>query len=326
MAKDPAFLFYSKDFYEGTRDMFPEERACYIDLLCYQHQKGPIPSNTQRLVQYCSGIDKATLEATLKAKFILTNEGWVNEKLLEVAEKRKDFKEGQSDHALVGVFFKKAKRNLKAKDLKELKDYIYNDFGKENLVELIKENNRDYELTLDITLKDTLEGSLNHLENGNGNENENENENKDLKEGKSVKVRKVEAKVNYPSYFHEGLQSSDYLKSMHSSKRTVFRKQIDFASEISIPFDSPEFRKAFLDFLEHKVMISSGYKTAKGMQALFEVHSHHTEQELIVAFKKAVASGTHKTIYPEKIKSNGKDVSRQAAEYLSANDTEYQSL
>ena len=31
--KDPAFLFYSKDFYEGTRTMLPEERACYIDLM-----------------------------------------------------------------------------------------------------------------------------------------------------------------------------------------------------------------------------------------------------------------------------------------------------
>ena len=36
--KDPAFLFYSKDFYEGTRTMLPEERACYIDLMIYQHQ------------------------------------------------------------------------------------------------------------------------------------------------------------------------------------------------------------------------------------------------------------------------------------------------
>jgi len=34
--KDPAFLFYSKDFYEGTRTMLPEERACYIDLMIYQ--------------------------------------------------------------------------------------------------------------------------------------------------------------------------------------------------------------------------------------------------------------------------------------------------
>ena len=32
MAKDPAFLFYSQDFYAGTRTMLPEERACWAHL------------------------------------------------------------------------------------------------------------------------------------------------------------------------------------------------------------------------------------------------------------------------------------------------------
>lgn len=68
MAKDPAFLFYSKDFYEGTRMMLPEERACFIDLMIYQHQNGFIPDDKRRLMMYCSGIDEATLEATLEAK------------------------------------------------------------------------------------------------------------------------------------------------------------------------------------------------------------------------------------------------------------------
>jgi len=36
--KDSAFLFYSNDFYEGTRTMFPEKRACLIDLMIYQHK------------------------------------------------------------------------------------------------------------------------------------------------------------------------------------------------------------------------------------------------------------------------------------------------
>ena len=74
--KDPAFLFYSKDFYEGTRMMLPEERACYMDLLVYQHQNGSIPTDLKRVLMYCNGVDLATLEATLEAKFELVDEGW----------------------------------------------------------------------------------------------------------------------------------------------------------------------------------------------------------------------------------------------------------
>ena len=84
MAKDPAFLFYSKDFYEGTRTMLPEERACYIDLLIYQHQNEIIPLDLKRVVLYCNGISEAMLLTTLKAKFIKTDKGWYNEKLKTV--------------------------------------------------------------------------------------------------------------------------------------------------------------------------------------------------------------------------------------------------
>lgn len=77
--KDPAFLFYSKDFYEGTRMMLPVERACYVDLLIYQHQNGPIPNTLERVLLYCNGVDEATLKATLKAKFKRTKSGWIND-------------------------------------------------------------------------------------------------------------------------------------------------------------------------------------------------------------------------------------------------------
>ena len=92
MAKDPAFLFYSKDFYEGTRTMLPEERACYIDLLIYQHQNGGfIPNDLKRVLMYCSGCNEATLQATLEAKFKLSDKGWVNEVLEKVMSDREEF-------------------------------------------------------------------------------------------------------------------------------------------------------------------------------------------------------------------------------------------
>lgn len=49
--KDPAVLFYTKDWLEGTAAMFSEEKGVYIDLLCYQHQKGFLPKNKRRLAK-----------------------------------------------------------------------------------------------------------------------------------------------------------------------------------------------------------------------------------------------------------------------------------
>lgn len=81
MSKDPAFLFYSKDFYEGTRMMMPEERACYIDLMIYQHQNGFIPDDIKRLSLYCTGCGEQTIKSVLHGKFDLSDLGWVNQKL-----------------------------------------------------------------------------------------------------------------------------------------------------------------------------------------------------------------------------------------------------
>ena len=92
MKKDPAFLFYSTSFYEGTRTMLPEERACYIDLLIYQHQHGFIPDDVRRLTMYCSGINEATLKATLEAKFKLCDKGWINQRLFDAMEVLHGFK------------------------------------------------------------------------------------------------------------------------------------------------------------------------------------------------------------------------------------------
>lgn len=162
MSKDPAFLFYSKDFYEATRTMLPKERACYIDLLIYQHQNEYIPNEIERISMYCSGIDEATLQATLQAKFKLCDKGWYNERLFEVIEQRKTFGEKQSDNGLIGQFFKKAKSSLPSKDYTKLKDFIYNVFTKEKLINELKINNNH-----ETMLQAMLQAMLKHLVNVN---------------------------------------------------------------------------------------------------------------------------------------------------------------
>ena len=161
--KDPAFLFYSTDFYEGTRTMLPEERACFLDLMIYQHQRGYIPNDIKRVLLYCNGIDEATLKATLEAKFKLTYKGWINERLQMVIEEREAYSEKQSINGIVGQFWKKAKGILSKKDFDNLKDSLSNQ-SNNDIWELIK----DKEINK-ATLEAMLEASLKHLEDRNRN-------------------------------------------------------------------------------------------------------------------------------------------------------------
>lgn len=160
MSKDPAFLFYSKDFYEATRTMLPKERACYIDLLIYQHQNEFIPNDIERISMYCSGIDEATLQATLQAKFKLCDKGWYNERLSIVIEQRKEFSNKQSSNGAVGQFFKKAKSALPSEQYEKLKHFIYNIYTKEKLINDLKKES-DYEAMLQALLKAMLKHLVN---------------------------------------------------------------------------------------------------------------------------------------------------------------------
>lgn len=177
MAKDPAFLFYSKDFYEGTRMMLPEERACYIDLLIYQHQNGTIPNDLKRVLMYCNGVDEATLIATLEAKFEKVEGGWENKILNKRISERENYKNKQSESGKLGQFWKKAKAFLSEKDFKSLQKLNYN---KHLILDFIDRNEIN---------KDTLKGLLKHCLSNNVNVNENviEDIDKELKGGMGEK-------------------------------------------------------------------------------------------------------------------------------------------
>ena len=164
MAKDPAFLFYTQDFYTGTRLMTPEERACYIDLLIYQHQYEFIPNDLDRTLLFCTGVAKATLEATLEAKFERGDKGWFNERLKNVILGRQEFKEKTSQSGKIGQLHKKIKALLPSKESTKIRRYL-NDMGKDFVLsELLNLNLKDEE-----SLKGWLEGLLKHLENENEN-------------------------------------------------------------------------------------------------------------------------------------------------------------
>ena len=76
--------------------------------------------------QYCSGIDEATLIATLEAKFKATHEGWINERLQIVIDERNIYSLKQSQNGKIGQFYKKAKEVLNAKKYLEIRK-LYED-------------------------------------------------------------------------------------------------------------------------------------------------------------------------------------------------------
>lgn len=209
MAKDPAFLFYSKDFYEGTRTLMPEERACYIDLMIYQHQNGGyIPNDLQRVMMYCSGISEATLQATLQAKFKLCDKGWYNPKLAETMAMRDDFSKRQSENGLAGQFFKKAKSTLKASEYNKLRDYVKENYTNKELSDFI--NNQ---ASLEASLQAMLEAMLKHLANANAIAIVNEDEDK-----KGGMGEKVEYPFNSDFFMEQWELWKDYKKREHGFK------------------------------------------------------------------------------------------------------------
>ena len=174
--KDPAFLFYSKDFYEGTRMMLPDERACYIDLLIYQHQNGTIPDDIKRLTMYCSGVSESTLEATLKAKFEKTDNGWENLRLKNEISDRENYKNEQSFSGKIGQFWKKVYKIYSKSEINYLKKHI----DREQIINILQEIN----ITNENDIKGALIGLLKQRLSNNANVNADANEDEDKRKEK----------------------------------------------------------------------------------------------------------------------------------------------
>lgn len=69
MAKDPAFLFYSSDFFMGTIEMSDAQVGQYTRLLCLQHIKGHLNEAIMKSTM------NGTLDPMIANKFILDEEG-----------------------------------------------------------------------------------------------------------------------------------------------------------------------------------------------------------------------------------------------------------
>lgn len=100
---DPAFLFYSKDWIQGTAQMTNEEKGIYIDLLAHQHQDNGLPISTLRLSKLSNLPENEFLKIWdyLKYKFVEMDGKLFNLKLVEVMTGRSQYTEMRT---IIGTF------------------------------------------------------------------------------------------------------------------------------------------------------------------------------------------------------------------------------
>ena len=93
--KDPAFLFYFRDFLVSTELMSAEDVGYYIRILCHMADKGRL--NINHMQSICKAYSKAHI---LHEKFKVDENGfYYNQKLDEELEKRRNYTQSRRDNA-----------------------------------------------------------------------------------------------------------------------------------------------------------------------------------------------------------------------------------
>ena len=93
MPKDPAFLFYYQDWLVGTYFLNRKQKGAYIDLLCYQADKGNL---TMIIIKEILNSDFEDCWPKIKDKFLEENGTFYNKRLREEKEKRVKYSESRS--------------------------------------------------------------------------------------------------------------------------------------------------------------------------------------------------------------------------------------
>lgn len=94
MSKDPAFLFYTQDFYTGTVFFTDEQVGKYIRLLCLQHQTGHLEE--KHMINICK-----TYDFDIFSKFKRDSEGkYYNERLDSEINRRTKYSNSRRENRL----------------------------------------------------------------------------------------------------------------------------------------------------------------------------------------------------------------------------------
>jgi|GEM_PF-2987034 len=179
--KDPAFLFYTKDFQSGTQDMSCEEVGAYIRLLMYQHQHGFIPNDTERMMRITGIFSTERFEMvwqTVKQKFNQDGNHLVNQRLAKESTDRALSKPKKYAASVFAGLVSSAKSLTKDQMFQIKKSFVIDDFL----------NYEEPEMNIKIRewFQNLVNQMVNNLANGNGDANAIVNEDKG-KEGTGEK-------------------------------------------------------------------------------------------------------------------------------------------
>lgn len=129
MEKDPAYLFYSKDWLQGTAKLFTAEKGVFIDLLAHQHQDGFLPVQLPRLAKMVGlSMDEfLPIWEGIKDKFYEKDGKFFNKKLVSVINNRNEHGDMR---AIIGTFGQVSKSLICLPEEKERirKKFNYEDF------------------------------------------------------------------------------------------------------------------------------------------------------------------------------------------------------
>lgn len=203
--KDPAFLFYSKDWIQGTAKLMPEEKGIYIDLLAHQHQDKSLPIDTKRLARIVglSQTDFLPIWDNIKDKFLEKDNRLVNRKLTELMTERLDLGWKNKINGTMAAVFRLSEAPYDSKFL------VKKEFDYKNFLDI-----KPTELTGSITewFNERLGIRLKSIANGNANGNNNIND----------------SKLWFLKFYHSDYKSYQSVFNGQSSTEDVFLKWKEF--------------------------------------------------------------------------------------------------
>jgi uncharacterized protein YdaU (DUF1376 family) len=96
----PAFQFYAQDFYMGTLSMSAAARGCYASMLAASWTNGPIENTPNAIAKAMSWGPSdppyADLWREVQPKWVLTDAGWINERLERTRREQQDYRDKQA--------------------------------------------------------------------------------------------------------------------------------------------------------------------------------------------------------------------------------------
>ena len=273
MSKDPAFLFYYKDFDSDTADWEADAIGWYVRLLIFQAGNGYIPSDIEQLAQvgrvkfseyqiFCERWAKR-----LACKFkTLSDERLYNPKLSKVQSERKSGAVKKSVLAVFGNYIKSNELSVSEEK------YLKNEFHKNKIFyEILDDEKRKNEI-----LK-YIESIMDKLKNKNAKRTQQEDAVADVNEIEVKDEIIVEPKPKFPFSSKEFLAQWDLWK--------VFRKKKDRFKFLNIDSENRKLKELEnLSSGNEKIAIKIIQQSIdNGWKGFFELKESHKNKSTLVS-------------------------------------------